>query len=152
MIRRTLLLFLLATCLLSGAGPLQPAKVTPHRIEARSAYPRLLAVVPLIGAGTKADPIRPAYAPGPRGRGSRLSKPDPTGILGFNFIMSDDFEEHVRVASDSVSRDSPRAHTPLWSTAPAPARTSRRAHRRGSAMRHISPSRGEPKRSGICRR
>ena len=40
-----------------------------HRVDPRDAYVRILAVVPLIGAGTHTDPIRPAYAPGPRQRG-----------------------------------------------------------------------------------
>ena len=61
-----------------------------------------MAVVPLIGTGTHEDPIRPAYAPGPRPRGSKLSKPDSTGILGFNFMMSDD-KQHALV--EFVARD-----------------------------------------------
>ena len=79
-----------------------PTRVTPNRVDPRDAYVRILAVVPLIGAGTHADPIRPAYAPGPRQRGSKLSKPDSTGILGFNFMMSDD-KKHALV--EFVARD-----------------------------------------------
>src|SRR5690348_1204175 len=97
----TVSLFLLSGSLL-GSGPANPTQVTPHSVDPRNAYVRILAVVPLIGTGTHEDPIRPAYAPGPRPRGSKLSKPDSTGILGFNFMMSDD-KQHALV--EFVARD-----------------------------------------------
>ncbi len=61
-----------------------------------------MAVLPLIGTGTRSDPIRPAYVPAPRPRGSKFSKPDPTGILGFSFVLSDD-KKHALV--EFVARD-----------------------------------------------
>jgi hypothetical protein len=102
MIRRSCFVFFLVTCSLFGAGPATPSKVESHRIDPRSAYHRIFAIVPITGSGTRADPIRPAYAPLPRARGSRLSKPSPTGILGFNFVMSDN-KTHALV--EFVARD-----------------------------------------------
>lgn len=73
--------------------------IVQRRADPRVTHVRILAVVPLIGAGTRADPIRPAYAPLPRAAGA---KPDPSGIIGFNWFMSDD-KKHALV--EFVSRD-----------------------------------------------
>ncbi len=48
------------------------------------------------------DPIRPDYVPAPAPRGSKFSKPDLTGIIGFHFVMSDD-KQHAIV--EFVARD-----------------------------------------------
>jgi len=47
-------------------------------------YFRLYAIVPVVGSGTAADPMRPMYAPVP-GEIGRAS-----GIIGFNSQLSDD--------------------------------------------------------------
>ena len=49
-------------------------------------YERVLAIVPLIGAGTLDDPIRPEYAPAP----SAINPTSRTGILGYIHVLSDD--------------------------------------------------------------
>ncbi len=44
-------------------------------------HERLLCVVPLVGAGSWADPKRPLFAP---------RNPSSSGILGYSFVTSDD--------------------------------------------------------------
>jgi hypothetical protein len=52
----------------------------------RNTHFRVIAVVPLIGAGTPADPRRPAYVPAPLpGRA-----PSRSGIIAFTWQASDD--------------------------------------------------------------
>ena len=58
-----------------------------QRRDARETHYRILAVVPLIGTGTKTDPIRPAYVPTPPQGNEKL---DPNGILAFTFLLTDD--------------------------------------------------------------
>jgi len=63
-------------------------------------YERVLAVVPMVGSGTLADPIRPAYAPLPTTSAitnpvlTAASTPGVTplrqGIIAFSYVMSDD--------------------------------------------------------------
>ncbi len=57
-----------------------------RKVDASHTYERLWAVVPLVGAGTVDDPIRPKYAPVPGVQSSAVR----TGILGFQFIKADD--------------------------------------------------------------
>jgi hypothetical protein len=58
------------------------------RVDARNLYERVMAVVPLIGAGTLADPKRPMYAP----TSAELQTANATrqGILAFTHVVSDD--------------------------------------------------------------
>src|ERR1700691_89328 len=56
-----------------------------RRVDPRNIYHRVIGVLPLIGSGTAADPIRPKYAPA----GSLAAVPG-TGIVAFAFELSDD--------------------------------------------------------------
>jgi hypothetical protein len=94
--------FVIMSCVLSGAVPKPPGGPGARRVAPQNAYVRMIAMVPLTGSGTKADPIRPEYAPLPRPRGSKFTKPDLSGIIGFNFIMADD-KKHAIV--EFVARD-----------------------------------------------
>ncbi len=69
--------------LLDGVLPL-PAQ---HRVDPRQTYERIVAVVPMIGAGTAADPRRPKYAPLPPVPGQLPSR---AGILAFSYVLTDD--------------------------------------------------------------
>ena len=57
-----------------------------RRVDPRNSYERILAVVPMVGAGTFADPKRPLFAPVP----STQPSGDRSGIIAFNFVTSDD--------------------------------------------------------------
>jgi hypothetical protein len=57
----------------------------PNRVDPGSMYYRVFAIVPLVGAGTPADPKRPMFAPLP----SEI-KADHSGILAFQMQFSDD--------------------------------------------------------------
>ena len=57
-----------------------------HGVDMRNTHYRVIAVVPIIGAGTPADPRRPAYAPAPLA-GKAVSR---TGIIAFTWQASDD--------------------------------------------------------------
>ncbi len=60
--------------------------VPARRVEATNTYRRIYCVVPMVGAGTFADPRRPKYAP-------LAANHDPTsraGILAYSFQLSDD--------------------------------------------------------------
>jgi hypothetical protein len=86
-----LLLALAFVCALSPAQ---------RRVDSRNLYERVLAVVPMVGSGTPADPIRPAYGPLPTASG--ITNPIPTaatsngviplrqGIIAFSYVTSDD--------------------------------------------------------------
>jgi hypothetical protein len=69
----------LVTVLLMLAG----AVCAQHSVDPRNTYHRVIAVVPMIGSGTAADPRRPEYAPAP---GSAA----PNGIIGFTQVPTDD--------------------------------------------------------------
>jgi hypothetical protein len=58
------------------------------RVDARNMYERVMAVVPIVGTGTFADPKRPMYAPTP----AELQTANATrqGILAFTHVVSDD--------------------------------------------------------------
>ena len=70
--------FLLLTVLTAVTLPAQP------RVDPRNTYERLLCVAPMVGAGTAADPRRPAFAPLP-GQASASRE----GILAFTYQVSD---------------------------------------------------------------
>src|SRR5947208_8338194 len=75
--RRTSLCFLLLfTSLLTAQ----------RRVDPKHTYNRVICVVPIVGAGTEADPKRPQYAPPPR---KSPSDPMP-GIVAFMQQTSDD--------------------------------------------------------------
>jgi hypothetical protein len=59
------------------------AAFAQHSVDPRNTYHRVIAVVPLIGSGTAADPKRPKYAPAP-------GSPSPDGIIGFTEVPTDD--------------------------------------------------------------
>jgi hypothetical protein len=58
----------------------------PRHVEASNTHVRIFAVVPMVGAGKRGDPIRPAYVPLP----TRGAQTDPNGILGYTVQMADD--------------------------------------------------------------
>ena len=58
------------------------------RVDVRSRYERVMAVVPLTGSGTFDDPKRPMYAPTPAEL--RVAATTLTGILAFTYVLSDD--------------------------------------------------------------
>ena len=74
-LRLAAILLAVATCL--------PAQ---HNVDTRQLYERLYCVVPMIGAGTWADPKRPMYAPSP----AQMNPASRTGIIGFTHVLSDD--------------------------------------------------------------
>jgi len=73
-----------------------------HRVSMQRTYERVLCVVPMVGAGTKADPKRPLYAPLPAGR---AAAPLRSGIFAYNAQVSDDGQFAIveLVAKDQAS-------------------------------------------------
>ena len=69
--------------LLLGLLVLASVVCAQRRVDPKFRYNRVIAVVPLAGKGTPADPKRPAYAPWPPSK-------DPNGIIGFTYLPSDD--------------------------------------------------------------
>lgn len=59
--------------------------VAQQRVALRNTYERMVCVVPMVGAGTPADPRRPLYAPLP---GQTATHRD--GIIAFSYQLSDD--------------------------------------------------------------
>lgn len=59
-----------------------------------------MAVVPMVGSGTLADPIRPLYAPTPGQL--QASAKTRAGIIGFTHVLSDD---HHFALVEFVARD-----------------------------------------------
>jgi hypothetical protein len=57
-----------------------------QRVSLFNRYERVMAIVPMTGAGTLDDPMRPLYAPAPKDMNPSAS----TGILAFTFVTSDD--------------------------------------------------------------
>ncbi len=68
--------------LLTAAGTIR----AQPRVDPRNMYERVLAIVPLVGAGTTANPQRPMYAPLP----TAIDPASRTGILGYTYVLSDD--------------------------------------------------------------
>jgi len=56
-----------------------------RRVDPLYSYHRVIAVVPMQGAGTLANPMRPKHAPPPNPAG-----PSRAGIIAFSFLPSDD--------------------------------------------------------------
>jgi hypothetical protein len=86
-----LLLALVFVCALAPAQ---------RRVDPRNMYERVLAVVPMVGSGTPADPVRPAYAPLPTATAIASQVPAAAtasgviplrqGILAYSYVVSDD--------------------------------------------------------------
>jgi hypothetical protein len=55
-----------------------------HRVDPSRRYHRLIAVVPVVGTGTHADPFRPQYAP------TLVGRPSKNGIIAYSHVFSDD--------------------------------------------------------------
>jgi len=55
-------------------------------VDPRNTYQRIIALVPMVGLGTAADPKRPKYAPA--ARSSPTAAPSP--IIAYSFQVSDD--------------------------------------------------------------
>ena len=77
-------------CLLA-LGDIAHAQVP---VDWRNTHERILAILPLIGAGTGADPVRPSLIPAPGGTGPAVLSIAPAGannkILGYAWVASDD--------------------------------------------------------------
>lgn len=58
--------------------------VAQDHVDPKNQHERIMAVVPIIGAGTYADPKRPMFAPGPKDERAV------DGILSFEWQPSDD--------------------------------------------------------------
>lgn len=76
------------------ALPVRSLKVDPH-----NTYSRIIAVVPILGSGTKADPRRPKYAPWPPVNPSAVAR---NNIIGFSHITTDDGKSAI---VEFVARD-----------------------------------------------
>ena len=67
------------------------------KVDGRNTYERLLAILPLLGKVTLADPKRPTFAPLP----AEMPAANRTGIIAYHYILSDDgnsaFVEFVAV-------------------------------------------------------
>jgi hypothetical protein len=72
---------LLAFTFLASVGTIQGQDL---RVNSRNLGHRVIAVVPLMGAGTQADPKRPLFAP------SDTEPFDPDGILSYTWELADD--------------------------------------------------------------
>jgi hypothetical protein len=85
-----------------------------HHVDPRNTYHRVIAVVPLIGSGTAADPKRPEYAPwgAPTAQSSTSS-----GIIGFTQVPTDDGKSAIVefVARDRKSLAAILANTSITS-------------------------------------
>lgn len=68
-------------CLAAG-----PALAQGRRVDRRNMYERVIAIVPMTGSGTEADPRRPMFAPRPGDMDPAFA----TTIAGFNYVLSDD--------------------------------------------------------------
>lgn len=77
----------LATTLLAQASAaIKPAP----KVDARNSYSRVIAVVPIVGSGTVADPKRPKYTPWPPAKGQ-----SPTDIIGYSHIVTDNGQSAI---------------------------------------------------------
>jgi hypothetical protein len=79
-----------------------------QRVDPANRYERVIAIVPLIGSGTHADPKRPMFTPARHD----LNPASRTGIVGFTHIASDDgkfalveFTARTRAALQPILND-----------------------------------------------
>jgi hypothetical protein len=82
----------------TAASKLLP--LNARRLAPESAYARVYCIVPLVGSGSLADPMRPMFAPGPPTAAAPL---DRTGIIAYQFQISDD-GNHALVEFVAVAR------------------------------------------------
>jgi hypothetical protein len=61
------------------------ALTAQRSVDPRNVYHRVVGVLPLVGSGTAADPVRPKYAPAGKPSGAPGA-----GIVAFTFELSDD--------------------------------------------------------------
>lgn len=71
------------------------------KVDPANLHERIIAVVPMIGAGTYADPKRPLFTPAPEDKQS--------GIVAFSYVLSDDGKSAI---VEIAARDA-KALTPL---------------------------------------
>jgi hypothetical protein len=81
--------------LLTGLLVLAAVACAQRRVDPRNTYHRVICVVPLVGAGTAADPRRPLYAP-------IANSASPDGIIAFTQVPTDDGKS---VIVEFVARD-----------------------------------------------
>ncbi|HTR35828.1 MAG TPA: hypothetical protein VMH80_08015 [Bryobacteraceae bacterium] len=62
------------------------AAIAQARVDPWNTYERVIAIVPMIGTGTEADPVRPMYTPVISDTAPLTSTP----FLGFTMVQSDD--------------------------------------------------------------
>src|SRR5215472_16729250 len=74
--------------LVIGVLALASVVCAQRRVDPRNTYNRVIAVVPIVGKGTPADPKRPQYAPWPASQ-------DPNGIIAFFYQPTDDGKRAV---------------------------------------------------------
>jgi len=85
-------------CLFVAVLCLAPALPAQRRVDPRYSYHRVIAVVPLVGSGTAADPTRGKYIPGEQTAGQ-----PGTGIIAFAVEPTDD-RTHAIVELVAVHR------------------------------------------------
>ena len=76
-------------CLFTTVGAL----IAQPRVDSRNSYERCLVVLPLTGAGTLEDPVRPMFIPAPHSGLNTLQipgTPSQSPILGYTWVPSDD--------------------------------------------------------------
>jgi hypothetical protein len=83
--------------------------ISQPRVDSRNLYERIIAVVPLTGAGTYADPRRPLFAPSP-------SDQSADGIIEFFWQESDDGKSPLSSWSRAITRHFSRSSTPIAPT------------------------------------
>jgi len=69
-------------CLLVAVG----SAFAQPRVDPLNMYERVIAIVPMVGNGTAAEPYRPAYAP----LAADLDATGLKGVMGFAAVVSDD--------------------------------------------------------------
>jgi hypothetical protein len=75
-------------CFLFLISGLSLSVLAQPRVDLWASYERVIAVVPIVGAGTAADPRRPLFVPAPPT--VRAAAPDRSGIIAFSWVMADD--------------------------------------------------------------
>jgi hypothetical protein len=66
-------------------APRPSVSLSQQQVDRTHSYHRILAIVPLTGSGTAADPKRPTFAPAPT-----ASAQDRGGIIAWQYQVSDD--------------------------------------------------------------
>lgn len=75
----------------AGAASASAVTTLNHRrLAPESAYARAYCIVPMVGSGTLTDPRRPMFAPAPVAATAVPTAVDRTGIVAYQFQISDD--------------------------------------------------------------